>query len=81
MFDMFKNVDLKPNEFVVVHNFYFSKIGYYFFRIVVESGLSKPPISTHTEEITMNILDAPCYPPTVSIKMLFLFIFQKRIFP
>ena len=56
-----QGIQLIPNQFVGIKELYFPDIGFYFFRIVAKSD-----VSTHTEQFVMNIIDAPCYPPSVS---------------
>ena len=59
-FDMFKEIQLLPGQFVVINEFYFKDVGYYMFRIVAKS-----PVDEASESILLNVLDAPCFPPKV----------------
>ena len=64
-FDMYKDIKLIPNKFVTISQFYFKEVGYYIFRIIAKS-----PVDERAESIMLNVLDAPCFPPTV----IFLFL-------
>ena len=61
-FDMFKDTTLIPQQFVGIgRSFYFTVIGQYYFRVIAKNAFA-----LHTELLTMNLLDAICFPPTVS---------------
>ena len=71
-FNMYKDIVLVPNRYVNIHAAYFKNIGYYYFRVTGTKLIGKEVIGKpHVEELLMNVLDAPCYPPKVGIYIFF----------
>ena len=72
-FNMYKDIVLVPNRYVNIHAAYFKNIGYYYFRVTGTKLIGKEVIGKpHVEELLMNVLDAPCYPPKVGIYTIFI---------
>jgi hypothetical protein len=66
-FAMWKDIDLsKLNQYIVIHDFYLKKVGYYLFRVEARRLKEENVERMLTETLFMNVLDAPCDPPTIT---------------